>query len=349
MLGVKPAPAGVMRHLSLLTTGSAILALVEDGSGATMRTRTWSLRWLDRDEIGSHVRSVSGAPPRIQWVSALLTTSEVEEGAVKGDRALIGMSVYDGERIARGDDSAMPVRLQLGAGGRMEVLPMSPAPWGASLGEGKDEPTAWLSPDTNGSGQQTGLHHVFARLGGRWQRTTIVESIFEDAPSLDASIAIGVPTKDGVPILVSTFDWDALRIVPFEDLAGAGKKGNVSFASAFTNPLLARDGWTPIAGMNDLERLPVCEPGSSGARFDFTMPHTGGATLDATTDLTTKPANMDVRVANGAACIAGVSRIVGDSYVRADLLGKRAEGGRLQLTSTKEKMRKLTCQWVEKP
>jgi hypothetical protein len=177
--------------------------------------------------------------------------------------------------------------------------------------------------------------------------------------------SLGEPTKDGVPVLISGADWSAMRVFP---LPAADKKGAPAPPAAA--PTLA--DWTATPNVRQqMSRLPACAAQPKGARFLVTRSYGRGTVDGASGGLSATL--YDVRVTPGNACVVGVSTLFTPdraaapppppparpgakpvpakkgpvAFVRADLAGKRAEGGDRGLPG-KDVVRRLACTLEER-
>ncbi len=145
---------------------------------------------------------------------------------------------------------------------------------------------------------------------------------------------IGEPEGNQVPLLITAEDWAVTRLVPI--------------APVGTLPLLTADGWAAPAEPLVPERLPACGAGAKGPVFTLRHIDPIRATLDDVKSDAGR-GTFSVRGSSGGACVARVSLTFGDSekqvFVRADLTGKRAEGGPLGGAGA----RALACEWIDGP
>jgi hypothetical protein len=130
-----------------------------------------------------------------------------------------------------------------------------------------------------------------------------------------AQLAVAAPTKDGVPVLVGEKGWSAFRVVPVPKDDSA--------------PWLDVGGWkaAPLAPA-ELDKLEVCGAKAPAHRFVLqatTLP------VELPGDVKTRSSSVFARTDGATACVEGfVARLgkgPGDSFARADLAKKKAEGG----------------------
>jgi hypothetical protein len=338
LLGKKgPAPKGTRR--AALTAPMAknglmdVVALFEEEGSDKPGTppAKWTLSWHDAAEVGGKPRSLAVTPPKgVTW------GTQVRAAAAAGTRALFTLSA--GRR-------SMLVRTKAGGGAEIaevgvDVLPSNEVVFGADKGE----PIAWL------------------------RDTALVVWVSGEQPRIvgyvgtKASRALGEPTRDGVPVLISGYDWSAMRVFP---IPAAQKKGAPVPAAA--TPTLAE--WTATPNVRQqIGRLPACAAKPKGARFVLARGYARAAMDGAAGGMS--GALYDVRVSSGNACVVAISTLFTPdrtaaptpptpgakpapakkgpvAFVRADLAGKRAEGGGRGLPG-KEAVRRMACTLEER-
>ncbi len=295
----------------------------------------WTLRWFDPQELGGKVRSASlPAPAGATWDTSLRFVAASGGRAVFALRA-VGKRYLVRTRAPEGRAEILEVQSDLVPGGEV------------SFGEGRSEATAWFR-DTDVMVWLPGERpRAIARLGTRVPRI------------------LGAPTAAGVPLLLGSSDWLLLRtlaIPPLERVASS------SASSARSDPPpvpLSLDGWTRLAPLpGDLDGLPVC--GARAASPRFRLPHISlRAEVDGVGEAA-RDALYEVRL-GGDACLVGVAATLtperqaprppvttgarrkpgppaasqGAAFLRADLAGKRAEGGERGLSPAA--VRRMTC------
>jgi len=317
--------------------------LVQEGpawsedTGEHLPPRKWTLRWVDPNEIGSRMRTWSGAPalpkdagdPWYQGPADL---------AVKEDRALF--------LFLDADMKDYVVRTS-GAG----QLQVARAPWqtaygpeiihplrSVAFGSGPGAPIAFVHVPDDGD--------VFPRRLYVWRAGEAPRAVATLPPASILpleSLSIGEPTDDGVPLLLTHGDVRLTRVLPIPEAKASPEP-----------PLLTADGWARPPVSVDPRRLPACDAKAGGLRFAREVDD-AAAILDGTR-YHAPSTRFDLRLSGGDACVAGVREILDPKdpqgsarFVRADLVGRRAEGGELGDEKVKVKVKTLTCSWVEAP
>jgi len=272
-----------------------------DGGGAA--PQRWTLRWHDPTEIGGRVRSVSIPVPE----GATFGTS-LRFGAASGGHALFALRSGGKVRLVRIAPS--------GAVESAEVVGDLVPTGEVAFAEGRGGALAWIREALLIVWLPGEPPRAVARLGLHGLRIA------------------GAPTPTGVPLLLGGSDWSLARTVPIPLL---------DRTSAALPPSLPLDGWTRLPSLpRRLDTLPACAPRAPGTRFVLAR-----ASLHAEIDGTAETAThalYDVRLDGSDACIAGVTAVLSPDrrsappaggtapqraaeFVRADLAGKRAEGG----------------------
>jgi hypothetical protein len=342
LLGKKgPAPKGTRR--AVLTAPMAKNGLMdavaffeEEGSDKPgTPPAKWTMSWHDATEIGGKPRQLTLTPPKdTPWGTM------VRAAAASGPRALFTLTA---------NRKFMLVRTKPGGGAEIaevgvDLLPSNEIVFGTDKGE----PIAWL------------------------RDTAIVVWVSGDQPRVAGYVSsrpgrsLGEPTKDGVPVLVGGQDWSAMRLFP---IPATDKKG----APAPPPPAPTLSDWTATPNVRQqLGRLPACGAKPKGARFVLTRSY-ARATMDGAGGGLAATL-YDVRVSPGDACVAQISTLFTPdrtaappppppakpgskpaapakkgpvAFVRADLAGKRAEGGDRGLPG-KDAMRRLACTLEER-
>ncbi len=292
----------------------------------------WTLTWTDFFEAGT-AHTWSG-PPRVppSLVPAVAAGTTLSLAAARGDQALFALRVtaYAPPRAGAGDGDGAglsPNMLLRTRAGHVEVAARSTeggdAAFEPAFGSGPGAPIAWIEGERLQVWAEGATPRALARLSG-----------------IRSAVAVGEPTKDGVPLLVYDGDWAATVTVPI----------NTSAVQT-----LAPGGWRRLSAPVAFERLPACGAGVTGARYRVRGVHHGTAELDGSLDSGSSEAMFEVRVAGDSACLAGVSRRLslgapkGAAFVRADLIASTGEGGAVQVGASPGTMRKLLCGWVPAP
>lgn len=335
-LGKKtPAPKGTRRAS---TTGSSsrdsvmgtLVYFDEEGPDKPgVLPNKWTFNWIDPTEVGGKMRTFTGAPPKDSPWGA-----QIRNVAGSGARALFTIRV--------GVKNVL-VRTKASGGAEMIDVPSDLLPSNdVVFGTEKGEPIAWTRDNS-----------LIVWISGETPR--VIGQL-----SYRSSRLLGEPTKDGIPVLVNGQDWSALRTFPIPAL---GKKD--APAPAALAPTL--DGWSAAPNLpNHIGRYGVCtaKP-KAGQQFVFTRSY-ARATVDGATG-SLGYTRYRVFVNGGDVCVAGVSATYSAdrssrpqtptpanapkkalvSFLRADFLAKRSEGGTRGLPA-KDAMNKLTCTLEER-
>ena len=340
LLGKKGAPAkGTRRAASTAPMGrNGLLDVValfeEEGSDKPGSEPTkWTLSWHDAAELGGKPRSWSGAPPK-----GVGFGTQLRWAAGSGSRALFTLRVGSKNLLVRTKGAGIETA-EVG----YDLMPSSEIVFGAEKGE----PIVWLR-DTS----------LIVWVSG--EKPRIIGHVSSRSGRL-----IGEPTKDGVPVLIGSYDWSAMR---YFAIPAFDKKATVPFVA----PAPTLEGWTMVPNIRQtISKLPICATKPKpGPRF-FVMRGFGRATMDNATG-SLASALYDVRLSGMDACVAQVSTLfTADrsgskapppppakgakpatpkgpiAFVRADFLGKRAEGGERGMPG-KDMVRKMVCGLEEK-
>jgi hypothetical protein len=175
--------------------------------------------------------------------------------------------------------------------------------------------------------------------------------------------SLGVPGKDGVPVLLGPQDWAALRVIP---IPGVDKKTKVVPKAEIVD--LA--GWKQSAFVrSQLQGLAACGKKPPAHRFMLTR-WSGTASVDGNIE---NASNMiyDVRTDGTQTCVAGQSMLLSPksgssvpspvagakaktatpgpaAWLRGDLLANKFDAGNRGLPAVTE-VRKMKCQLGNKP
>jgi hypothetical protein len=341
LLGKKgAAPKGTRRATSTAPTGrNGLLDVVaffeEEGSDKPgSEPSKWTLSWHDATELGGKPRSWSGAPPKGAGWGAQLRWA-----AGSGARALFTLRVGTKNLLVRTKGAGIETA-EVG----FDLMPSGDVVFGADKGE----PIVWL------------------------RDTALVAWVSGEAPRIIGHVTsrssrlLGEPTKDGVPVLLSSYDWSAMRIFPIPAL---DKKAT----SPQAPPSPTLEGWTMVPNVRQtVMRLPVCaaKP-KAGARF--IVPRGYGRAMVDGANGSLAAALYDVRLSGMDACVAQLSTLFTPdrtptrpappppvkgakpppapkgpiTFVRADFLAKRAEGGERGMPG-KDAVRKVVCALEER-
>jgi len=337
LLGKKPqtpTPKGTRRLVGTSSsTRDGVMGVValleEEGSDKAGSVPTkWSITWHDPAELGGKPRSWSGAPPKdTPWGAQI-------RGAVgSGARVVFTMRIGSKNLLIRTNPRGGVETAHV----TPDLLPSNDIVFGSDKGE----PIVWL------------------------RDTALVVWLSGEAPRVIGHVSyrsnrlLGEPTKDGVTVLLGGQDWSALRVFSIPPM---DKKGPVP---APPSPTL--DGWIAAPNLqNHLGRFGVCTSKPKGATR-FSVPRSyARATID-TAGGSLGNARYDVYLTGADACIAQLTATHSPdrssprtpsgaanapkkgpiTFVRADFIGKRAEGGVRGLPA-KDAMHKLTCTLEER-
>jgi hypothetical protein len=361
LLASKPPAKGTRREVSSGASGRAgmldtIALLEEEGPDSKgSRPALWSLKWHDPTEIGGKPRAAKVKVPALALAAAAKTAGKpsaaprempwgasLRFAAASGPRALFTLRAGGKNLLVR----AQPSGAAAVAEAPTELLPSGEVVFGADKGE----PIAWM------------------------HEASLVVWLAGEAPRAIASItthavrSLGQPTPDGIPVMLGSNDWALSRTVPipaFDPKAGAKPPSPAA---------LSLDGWRPVANVRrDLGSIAACTPKSSGARFIVQR-----SRLEAQIDGASEAGSLalyDIRASSAEACVAAVSGFLSPdrrgaapeaapppkkkgaptaaessgpvAFLRADLTGKRAEGGDRGVPPAV--MRRLGCTLRDRP
>lgn len=330
-----PAPKGTRRSTS---TGASsrdgvmgtMVHFDEEGSDKPgVLPSKWTFTWIDPTEVGGKSRTWTGAPPKdTPW------GGQVRNVVGSGARALFTIRV--------GVKNVL-VRTKASGGVEMVDVPSDLLPSNdVVFGTEKGEPIAWTRDNSLVVWISGEAPRVIGQLSYRSARL------------------LGEPTKDGVPVLLNGQDWSALRVFPIPPL---GKKD--APVPAALAPTL--DGWAAAPNLpNHIGRFGVCTAKPKvGQHFVFTRAY-ARATVDGGTgslgytrygvyvngadvcvDRVAATFNADRSSRPTTPTPANAPKKAVMTFVRADFLAKRAEGGTRGLPA-KDVMNKLTCTLEER-
>jgi len=317
LLASKPPAEGTRRETSSWASGRrsmlGTIALFEEQGPrkADALPAKWTIRWHDPSEVGGKVYTWTSAPPK-----GALWGASLRLAAASGQRAFFALRAGPKYLLVRARHGGKSEVIETSS----ERLPTSDVVFGADKGE----PIAWMHDTTLYVWKTGEPPRAIAQIARR---------------SLHA---LGEPNKDGVPVFLSGADWAMTRTVPipaWDPKAEARAPAAPSF-----------DGWTRVPPVHlSLGALAPCGPKPKGESFMLQT-----SALEAQVDGIEEAASIalyDVRVRGEDACVAGVSALVtpkrhaaprggeahepakGDKvkapvgFLRADLVGQRAEGG----------------------
>lgn len=351
-LFIKGQPAkGTKRKVSNSQTGrfgmlDPIGSMMIEGpekSGAV--PAKWSFFWIDPAEPSAKPRSVSApAPKDASW------EINVRSVAASGSRAIFAIRSGSKNFLVRTKGAGIET-----AEVSLDLLPSYELMFGADKGE----PIVWASGSSIVAWQTGEQPRVIATLTGRAVR------------------AIGQPTKDGVPVLLTSTSWGLAKVVAIPALDKKDKN-----AKPAPHPQSVwLDGWTPIANYRrEIGKYPACGKNPKGFRV-VTSRYAGTAKVDGAEE-STQMAAYDLRVNGNDVCIANIVEFLSPmgrtpaapkdpkaaapkpgavvpgpvAFLRFDLIGNRAEGGDRGIPKEPAKgapkppppVRKLSCKYDEK-
>ncbi len=343
LLGKKgAAPKGTRRASRTAPTArnglmDVVALLEEEGPDKPgSEPSTWTISWHDAAELGGKVRTWSGAPPKgTAW------GTELRAAAGTGARALFTLRVGGGKNLL--------VRTKAGGGVEtaevgFDLLPSNEVVFGTDKGE----PIAWMRDTALIAWVAGQAPRIIGHVSARGART------------------LGEPTKDGIPVLLNATDWSAMRVFP---IPPAEKKG--APAALPLAPTL--EGWVTAPNVRSQvgKLAPCAAKPKAGVRFFVTRSY-ARATMDGAGGSLASTL-YDVRLSGNDACIAQVATLYAPdrssartpppptptigkttgkpaapvkkgpiTFVRADFLAKRSEGGDRGLPA-KDQVYKLTC------
>lgn len=365
LLGSKPPAKGTRRETSSYSSGRITamldtLALLEeqgpDKKGS--HPATWTLKWFDPTELGGKPRSVT-LPAAAEGSSAAATPGATS-GAARKEMpwgAGLRFAAASGGRalfFLRASGKNLLVRTRPSGGVEVTEAPTELLPAGEVVfGADKGEPIAWM------------------------HEAMLVVWLAGEAPRAIAAIttrgarSLGQPTREGIPVMLGSNAWAMLRTVAIPALDRVDRFDRKEGKAPPPPAAPTLDGWTRVANVRrDLGALDACTEKSPGARF-FVPRSAISAQIDGAGEAGTV-AVYEVRVAGAEACIAAVSGFLTPDrrapareaappkkkgpadasgpvgFLRADLRGKRAEGGDRGL-SPPAAQRRLGCALSNKP
>lgn len=344
-------PKGTKRRVSTAPNGrfgqlDVLGAMVIEGPDkAGSPPAKWIFHWADPGEIGARPKSVSApAPKDAAW------DPNVRSVAASGSRAFFSLRTGSKNFVVRTRGAGIET-----AAVPQELMPSTEVVFGSDKGE----PIVWTSGNT-----------IVAWLSGEQPR--VIASITGRALR-----ALGQPTKDGVPVLLTSTSWSLAKVLP---IPVADKKDKSATAAPHPQSVWL-DGWTPIANYRrDIGKWPACGKNPKGFRV-VTSRYSGSANVDGTEE-STQMAAYDLRVNGNEVCAAHVIHALSPlgyrrpaqntdtkaptkpggavpgpvAFLRYDLIGAKAEGGERGLPKVPPKgqpkpppmVRKLSCKYDEK-
>ena len=339
---VSGAPGG---RYGMLDPVGAMSVEGPDKTGAN--PAKWIFFWMDPAEVGAKLKSVNMAAPKdASWDISMRSV------AASGNNALFAFRSGTKSYVARPKGAGVETaEISYDLSPSMEVV----------FGEGSSAPIVWLAGSSIiawVSGEQP---RVIATITGRSVR------------------ALGQPTKDGVPVLLTSTTWGLAKVLPIP----AADKKDKNAKPAPHGQGVWLDGWTQIANYRkDLGRWPACGKSPKGFRV-ITSRYSGSAKVDEVEESTSMAA-YDLRVNGNEVCVANEIQFLSPmgrvppppkvdpkdpkapkpgaaipgpvQFLRFDLLGNKAEGGDRGVPKDPPKgapkpapmVRKLACKLEEK-
>jgi hypothetical protein len=334
------APGG---RFGMLDVVGAMVTEGPDKPGAS--PAKWLFHWFDPAEVGGKPRSVTATPPKdAPWDPNLRSV------AASGARALFSYRSGGKYFVARTRGAGVET-----AEIASDLLPSMEVVFGADKGE----PIVWI-----------GGNQVITWLTGEQPR--VIASITGRAVR-----SLGQPTKDGIPVLLTSTSWALAKVLP---IPVADKKDKNAKAAPHPQSVWL-DGWTPIANFRqDIGRFPACGKSPKGFRV-IASRYSGSANVDGTEE-STQMAAYDLRVNGNEVCTASMVQFLSPlgyrppaqpkdpkaaakpggavpgpaAFLRFDLVGAKAEGGDRGIPRDPPKgqpkpapmVRKLSCKYEEK-
>jgi hypothetical protein len=281
----------------------------------------WTFRWHDPREIGAKAHSANVKPP-----AEARKGSDLRLASADGGRALFAVRSGGKQHL---------VRIKPAGGAEIAVVPNELAPnQQVVFGIDKGEPIAWVRDNVVVVWLLGEKPRAIAELGNLSRGTRV----------------LGTPTASGVPLLASADEWALLRTLPIPAMAKGEAKPPPPAAPAL-------DGWTRVPPLRRaLGTLPACTAKTKGARFlvDRSSLRTeidglaaNGSSVHYGVRLTGAEACVDAvyatlaksrstpkpvtpaKTAPGAKPAKPPAKAAptGATWVRADLVGNKAEGG----------------------
>ncbi|MBK8258670.1 MAG: hypothetical protein IPK82_39175 [Polyangiaceae bacterium] len=348
-LFVKGTPAkGTKRRVSSAPGGrygmlDAVGVMVVEGSDKPGSSPSkWIFHWMDPTEVGSKPRNVSATAPKdAAWDPNLRSI------AASGGRALFSMRSGSKNYVVRTKGAGIETsEVTYDLMPSLEVM----------FGSDKGEPIVWMAGNQLVVWLTGESPRVIATISGRSVRQ------------------LGQPTKDGVPMLLTSTSWSLAKVVSIPPL---DKKDKTAKPVAHGQNIWL-DGWTPIANYRrDLGKWAACGKSPKGFRV-IASRYSGSANVDGAEE-SMQMAAYDLRVNGNEVCTANIIEFLSPlgrstpkpgatppkpgapvpgpvAFLRYDLVGGKAEGGERGLVKEPPKgqpkpapmVRKLTCKFEEK-
>ncbi|MEZ4298844.1 MAG: hypothetical protein R3B70_28090 [Polyangiaceae bacterium] len=334
---VSTAPSGRYGMLDVL--GAMVVEGPEKAGGAPAK---WFFHWLDPGELGAKQKTVTVAAPKdAAW------DVNVRSVAASGSRALFSFRSGSKNYLVRTKGFGIET-----AEVTYDLMPSLEVTFGTDKGE----PIAWMSGN-----------HIIV-----WQTGEQPRSI---ATITGRSVRqIGQPTKDGVPVLLTSTSWSLAKVIP---IPAVDKKDKTAKPEPHAQGIWL-DGWTAIANYRrDLGKWPGCGKTAKGFRV-LTSRYSGSANIDGAEE-STQMAVYDLRVNGMEVCTSHIREFLSTisrpparpnsaapkpgapipgpaAFLRYDLSAGKAEGGERGIPRDPPKgqpkpaplVRKLSCKYEEK-
>jgi hypothetical protein len=295
-------------------------------------------------EVGAKVKTVSApAPKDASWdIYARMV-------AASGSRALFSIRSGSKSYVVRTKGTGFET-----AEVSSDLMPSYEVVFGTEKGE----PVVWMAGST-----------IVAWLAGEQPRA--VASI-----TGRSTRSLGQPTKDGIPVLLTSTSWSLMKTLPIP----VADKKDKNAKPAPHPPAVWLEGWTPISNFRGpIGTWPACGKSPKGVRV-LASRYSGLANVDGV-DESTSMAAYDLRVNGNEVCVANLmsfltplgrytpppkdaktpakpgGAVPGPVYfLRYDLAGAKAEGGERGVPRDPPKgqpkpppaVRKLTCKYDER-
>jgi hypothetical protein len=332
-----PAPKGTRRVAATMSsTREGVMSVMtnfdEEGPDKPgVLPAKWTFSWFDSVELGGKPRTWTGPPPKdTPW------GAQIRASFASGARALFVMRVGGKNMLVRTK-----------TGGSVDIITVAPDLLPSNdvvFGTDKGEAIAWTRDNS-----------LIVWLSGETPR--VIGYV-----SYRSNRLLGEPTKDGVPVLLSAQDWSALRVFP---ISVVDKKNPTPAVPA---PTL--DGWAAAPNLvNHVGRFAPCTSKPKSAMHFGILRSYARATVDGATG-SIGNARYDVFLTGADSCVAQLSATNNPdrsssrppptlpgaaktpkkgpiTFIRADFIAKRAEGGARGLPA-KDAMHKLTCTLEER-
>jgi hypothetical protein len=320
---VTTVPSGT-RRVPIRTAnpmGPTTLFEIEGPERATSPTK-WRIHWVSSWDTGARPFVWTGdAPKATQWYATVVGAASA------GDRFFA---------LLRGDSRMWALRVSSGGSGELVEVPVAGEYYATTvIGAHAGDPVAWFG---------SSMMYAMPWTGGSASAVASISA--EDR----AILTLGYPSKGGVPVYATGKGWGATRVFPLP--TPTAKPAHMATTAAPP----AFDGWVQAPpGANVVANTSACDSKSRGTDYRYaglTVP----LEVDGAREYATSGGSV-LRIAPDGICVAAVSETayaVGSvspgssggpvTFLRADFVGKRAEGG----GSGAKDSRTLSCK-IESP